>query len=221
MTTMFIHESQRMHLIMGAVSLWTRPPALHLCAGPQKLPPSAHQRDDELPRRRPQRVQLWGTCLCRTTGMSTILSTNCWNLSLKITGTPTTSNKSLRELPPLPLFLLPPLPSGGRGGPVPGRMLGGRDRLARMDLGAKPCDPLLHLLPPLFLLQGLFRLDGVLEEELEGGVVDGFGCRAGQQRHGQRRRRGSHVTDRDCPTPRLRLRRDTLPLPREWRLLCP
>ena len=23
-----------MHLIMGAVSLWTRPPALHLCAGP-------------------------------------------------------------------------------------------------------------------------------------------------------------------------------------------
>ena len=22
------------HLIMGAVSLWTRPPALHLCAGP-------------------------------------------------------------------------------------------------------------------------------------------------------------------------------------------
>ena len=24
----------QMHLIMGAVSLWTRPPALHLCAGP-------------------------------------------------------------------------------------------------------------------------------------------------------------------------------------------
>ena len=23
-----------LHLIMGAVSLWTRPPALHLCAGP-------------------------------------------------------------------------------------------------------------------------------------------------------------------------------------------
>ena len=29
--SMTTHE---MHLIMGAVSLWTRPPALHLCAGP-------------------------------------------------------------------------------------------------------------------------------------------------------------------------------------------
>ena len=35
-------------------------------------------------------------------------------------------------------FSLPPLPSGGRGGPVPGLMLGGRERLAGMDLGAKP-----------------------------------------------------------------------------------
>ena len=26
--------THEMHLIMGAVSLWTRPPALHLCAGP-------------------------------------------------------------------------------------------------------------------------------------------------------------------------------------------
>ena len=29
-----VHATQQMHLIMGAVSLWTRPPALHLCAGP-------------------------------------------------------------------------------------------------------------------------------------------------------------------------------------------
>ena len=29
--SMTTHE---VHLIMGAVSLWTRPPALHLCAGP-------------------------------------------------------------------------------------------------------------------------------------------------------------------------------------------
>ena len=100
-------------------------------------------------------------------------------------------------------------------------MLGGRERLAGVDLGAKPCDRFLHLPPPLLLLQGFLRLDGVLEEELEGGVVDGFACRAGQQRHGQRLRRGSHVTDRDCSTPRLRLRRETWPLPREWRLLCP
>ena len=109
------------------------------------------------------------TCLCCTTELSTILSRNCWNLSLKITGTTTTRKRSLRELPPLPLFLLPPLPRGRRGGPVPGRMLGGRERLTGMDLGAKPRDRLLHLLPPLLLLQGLLRLNGVLEEELEGG----------------------------------------------------
>ena len=29
-----VNATQQMHLIMGAVSLWTRPPALHLCAGP-------------------------------------------------------------------------------------------------------------------------------------------------------------------------------------------
>ena len=30
----FVDIIKRVHLIMGAVSLWTRPPALHLCAGP-------------------------------------------------------------------------------------------------------------------------------------------------------------------------------------------
>ena len=85
------------------------------------------------------------------------------------------------------------------GGCAPTR----RNRLTGMDLGTEPRNRLFHPLPPLLLLQGLLRLAGVLEEELEGGVVDGNACRAGQQRHGQRRRRGSHVTDRDCPTPRL------------------
>ena len=129
----------------------------------------------------------------------------------------------LRKLSPPPLFLLPPLPGGGRGGPVQGLMLGGRERLAGMDLGAEKYDRLLHALHPLLLLllQGLLRLDGVREEELEGGVVDGFACRDGQQRHGQRRRRGSHVPVRDCRAPRLGLRRETRPLPREWRLQCP
>ena len=28
---------------MGTVSLWTRPPALHLCAGPKKIHPATHQ----------------------------------------------------------------------------------------------------------------------------------------------------------------------------------
>ena len=36
-TKMSVHERQpALHLIMGAVSLWTRPPALHLCTGPKK-----------------------------------------------------------------------------------------------------------------------------------------------------------------------------------------
>ena len=30
-------------LIMGAVSLWTRPPALYLCTRPKKIPNSAHE----------------------------------------------------------------------------------------------------------------------------------------------------------------------------------
>ena len=90
-----------------------------------------------------------------------------------------------------------------------------------MDLGAEKYDRLLHALHPLLLLQGPLRLDGVREEELEGGVVDGFACRAGQQRHGQRRRRGSHVPARDCPALGLGLRRETRPLPRKWRLQCP
>ena len=37
-TNVFVDKRQRMHLIMGAVSLWTRPPALYLCTGPQKKP---------------------------------------------------------------------------------------------------------------------------------------------------------------------------------------
>ena len=38
--------SRRMHLIMGAVSLWTRPPTLYLCTGPLKIPinPTAPRR---------------------------------------------------------------------------------------------------------------------------------------------------------------------------------
>ena len=34
MTSVFVVKRQRIHLIMGAVSLWTRPPALYLCTGP-------------------------------------------------------------------------------------------------------------------------------------------------------------------------------------------
>ena len=65
------------------------------------------------------------------------------------------------------------------------------------------------------------HLNGVLEEELERGGVHDLTCRAGQQRHGQRRHWGSHATVRGCRTLRLWLRRDTRALPRKWRLLFP
>ena len=32
--SVFVDTTARVHLIMGAVSLWTRPPALYLCTGP-------------------------------------------------------------------------------------------------------------------------------------------------------------------------------------------
>ena len=43
LTHEFLHARQQMHLIMGAASLWTRPPALYLCSGPSKRPTSAHE----------------------------------------------------------------------------------------------------------------------------------------------------------------------------------
>ena len=43
MTSVFVHTRHWMHLIVGAVSLWTRPPALHLCTVPSKKPTSACQ----------------------------------------------------------------------------------------------------------------------------------------------------------------------------------
>ena len=48
-TTMsLVIPTQKMHLVWGAVSLWTRPPALYLCTGPEKIPTSTHHRADEL-----------------------------------------------------------------------------------------------------------------------------------------------------------------------------
>ena len=51
--SMTTHE---MHLIMGAVSLWTRPPALYLCTGPPvplyralKIHPATHQKSAPRP----------------------------------------------------------------------------------------------------------------------------------------------------------------------------
>ena len=47
---MSVQARSYVQLIMGAVSLWTRPPgAVPVYRGPKKLTPSAHQRDDELP----------------------------------------------------------------------------------------------------------------------------------------------------------------------------
>ena len=88
-------------------------------------------------------------------------------------------------------------------------MLGGGEMLASMDLGTEPRNRLLHLLLPLLLLLHGKRL---LEEEGEGSVVHCLTYRAGQKRHGQQQHWGSHVTDRDCPSLRLRFCEDVGPL---------
>ena len=86
-------------------------------------------------------------------------------------------------------------------------------RMVGIDLGAEPLQRLPHLLPPLLLLLLLLHGKRLLEEEGEGSAVDCLTCRVGQKRHGQQRCWGSHVTDRDCPSLRLRLRQDAGPLP--------
>ena len=83
LTNVFVDKRQWMHLIMEAVSLWTRPPALYMCTGPEKSPLSksehcncgtgavfcapnhpapvvAHNgRVNDLVQARKRRVQLW------------------------------------------------------------------------------------------------------------------------------------------------------------------
>ena len=59
-TRVSLHPSRQLQLIMGTVSMWTRPPALHLCAGPKKIYPSSQLS-------RPTA----GTCRCGTTATST------------------------------------------------------------------------------------------------------------------------------------------------------
>ena len=151
------------------------------------------------------------TCLCRTTGTSTILSRNCWNLSLKITGTPTTRKRSLRELPPPPP-LLPPL-DRGRGGataveahPAPPRCFFSRGGDAvEQHLFLELRLPLLLLLRLLRLLhQPLCRLllfslalqERLHQEELHSRGVQGVATT--QNRLCEEGHQGSHVTDRGC-----------------------
>ena len=59
-TRVSLHPSRQLHPIMGAVSLWTRPPALHLCAGPQKIYPTSQLSRSTA-----------ATCRCGTTATST------------------------------------------------------------------------------------------------------------------------------------------------------
>ena len=67
-----------MHLIMGAVSLWTRPPALYLCTGPKKIPTSACQHSNCSSSCTDGTTHLPST----TTGTSTTLSKNCKKLRI-------------------------------------------------------------------------------------------------------------------------------------------
>ena len=85
MTTMFIHESQRMHLIMGAVSLWTRPPPCTCVQGPKKAPQrlvssTAGDLHSNLK---------WQSHapVVQTTGTSTTLAKNCMELHVFCTVT--------------------------------------------------------------------------------------------------------------------------------------
>ena len=44
-----VDDPSRMHLIMGAVSLWTQLPTVYLCTRPLIIPTSAQHPDNELP----------------------------------------------------------------------------------------------------------------------------------------------------------------------------
>ena len=109
-----------------------------------------------------------GTCLCSTTGMSTILSRNttnsksCWNLSLKITGTSTSTARKFF----LPLLL--PLLLWKRGCVIQESLLPPRLR------------------SPLLLLKLLPR-NVRLEEVSEGATIDGFSRSVRQRWHTQER----------------------------------
>ena len=170
------------------------------------------------------------TCLCCTTGMSTILSRNtknsksCWNLSLKITGTSTTLSRpsSTRKFFLLPLFLSPRL-TGEEAAPL-APCIG----LGRIELFVShhPAVKLSHArlvlrflpLPPPLLL--LLQLEVLGQEEGDGGAVNAVG--ATQRRHHQERS-FSRGVPHGAVTP-LRpgnLRQRCRALPRRWSLLSP
>ncbi len=113
-------------------------------------------------------------------------------------------------------LLLPPLLPFTLGPPVQDVVGDPPDLMVRATL-RRHCHQrvefllLLPLVPLLLLL--LLRLGKQRrEEEGEGASVDCLTCRAGQKRNGQQRHWGSHVTDRDCPSLRLRLCQDAGPL---------
>ena len=91
------------------------------------------------------------------------------------------------------------------------------------DLRVDPPRPplLLLLIQPLhlrLLLLLLLPLEGLLDEEQEGGAVDAV--TTSHRRHLEERTRGSHVTDRDCLL-RLGLLQDARPPTCLVRLLSP
>ena len=79
-----------------------------------------------------------------------------------------------------------------------------------------------HLFPPLLLLL-LLLLPGqsLLEEELHRAGVHCLSSSVRQQRCGEERPRGSHVTDRDCSLRRGHLLKRLRPRPRPVRFLSP
>ena len=115
----------------------------------------------------------------------------------------------LREppLPPLLPFPLRPRDGGADATPsLPCLPLGVRDR----QVSTEPAEDIQHLLLLPLLLLLLLPLKGLLDEEPEGGVVDSV--TPSHRRHLEERTRGSHVTDRDCSSLRLRLRQGRAPV---------
>ena len=129
---------------------------------------------------------------------------DCWNLSLKSTGTSPPlamkrTRRSLRELLLFPLFLSPPCRAGS--GPCFPVLESTRSfdhgTLVRSELDKRDAHE--HLQP----------LNGLLDEEPEGGAVDAV--TPSHRRHLEERTRGSHVTDHDCSSLRLGLLQDARP----------
>ena len=81
LTHVFVDTRQQLHLIVGAVSLWTRPPVLHLCRTPKRIPP-----------------QTSNTMVMNESEAPPTVSGDSWNCRCKNTATSQRAELHLRNL---------------------------------------------------------------------------------------------------------------------------